>query len=417
MYRPLSLYIGLRYTRAKRRNHFISFISAVSMIGIALGVAVLITVLSVMNGFDYQIHKHLFNISNQVSITDASGTLLNWQDLATKVNKTNDVVASAPFISGQGMLSNQGAVQGVMLTGILPKYEANVSTIDQHMVRGSMNKLTAGSFGVVIGQTLALDLGLDVGDKVTLITPKATFTPVGVMPRFKRFNVVGIFRMGDGQFGYDSGFAFINLHDAQTLLQMGDGVTGLRLKVDNLYVAPRVADNLINTLPERYMISNWTQQYATYFQAISMEKTMMFVILLFIIAVAAFNLISSLVMTVTDKQADIAILRTLGARPRTIMGVFMVQGAVVGILGTLIGVLGGILLAIYTPNIVAFIEHTFHTQFISASIYFINYLPSKLEWQNVVQVGVAALFMSLLATIYPAWKASRTQPAEALRYE
>ncbi len=315
------------------------------------------------------------------------------------------------------MLSHQGTVQGIMLTGILPKQETTVSTIGKHMVQGSMNALTSGSFGIVIGQTLAVNLGATVGDKITLITPKATATPIGVMPRFKRFKVVGVFRLGDGAFGYDSGVVFTNLHDAQKLMQMGDNISGIRVKVDNLYAAPQVASKLMQELPERYQVSNWTQQYATYFQAISMEKTMMFVILLFIIAVAAFNLISSLVMTVTDKQADIAILRTLGAKPRTIMAIFMIQGSIIGFLGTIIGVIGGILLAIYAPNIVNFIEHTFHTQFISASIYFINYLPSKLELSNVLHVGLAAFGMSLLATIYPAWKASKTQPAEALRYE
>ena len=389
----------------------------VSMIGIALGVAVLITVLSVMNGFDYQIHKHLFNISNQVTVGDISGSLANWQKLNKQVTQTKGVVASAPYVSGQGMLSNQGTVQGIMLTGVLPKQEATVSTLGKHVIEGSMNALTPGSFGIVLGQTLALNLGATVGDKVTLITPQTTATPIGVMPRFKRFKVVGIFRLGDGAFGYDSSVVFMNLHDAQKLLQLGDNVSGLRLKVDNLYAAPQVASALMQKLPERYQVSNWTQQYATYFQAISMEKTMMFVILLFIIAVAAFNLISSLVMTVTDKQADIAILRTLGAKPRTIMAIFMIQGSIIGFLGTIIGVIGGILLALYAPNIVNFIEHTFHTQFISASIYFINYLPSKLELSNVLHVGFAAFGMSLLATIYPAWKASKTQPAEALRYE
>ena len=387
------------------------------MFGIALGVAVLITVLSVMNGFDFQIHKHLFNISNQVTVSDISGSLANWQQLNKQVTQTKGVVASAPYVSGQGMLSHQGTVQGIMLTGILPKQETTVSTIGKHMVQGSMNALTSGSFGIVIGQTLAVNLGATVGDKITLITPKATATPIGVMPRFKRFKVVGVFRLGDGAFGYDSGVVFTNLHDAQKLMQMGDNISGIRVKVDNLYAAPQVASKLMQELPERYQVSNWTQQYATYFQAISMEKTMMFVILLFIIAVAAFNLISSLVMTVTDKQADIAILRTLGAKPRTIMAIFMIQGSIIGFLGTIIGVIGGILLAIYAPNIVNFIEHTFHTQFISASIYFINYLPSKLELSNVLHVGLAAFGMSLLATIYPAWKASKTQPAEALRYE
>lgn len=416
MFRPLSLYIGLRYTRAKKRNHFISFISLISMFGIALGVAVLITVLSVMNGFDYQIHKQLFSMSSQVTVGDVSGSVANWQDLSKKVATAKDVVSVAPFVSGQGMLTSAGVVRGVMLTGILPKEQAGVSIIGTKMVQGSMSALKSGRFGIVLGQTLALNLSLSVGDKVILITPKTTLTPIGIMPRFKRFKVVGVFHVGGGA-GYDTSVAFINLNDAQKLMQLGNNVSGLRLKVNKLYAAPKVSDELIQMLPERNIVTNWTQQYSTYFKAIRMEKTTMFIVLLFIIAIAAFNLVSSLIMAVTDKQADIAILRTLGASPRTIMSIFMIQGSIIGIIGTLIGVVGGVLLAINAPTLVAWIEHTFHTQFISASIYFIDYLPSRLNWWNVLHVGLTALAMSLVATIYPAWKASKTQPAEALRYE
>jgi lipoprotein-releasing system permease protein len=416
MFRPLAIYIGLRYTRAKKRNHFISIISLISMLGIALGVAVLITVLSVMNGFDYEIHNHIFNMTNQVTITDASGVMRNWQQLGQKVKKTIDVVAVAPFIDRQGMLANAGMVQGVMISGILPEYEKNVSKLGDKIVEGSMSALKPGAFGIVIGQTLADNLQLNMDDYVTIIAPEATLTPIGVLPRFKRFKVVGIFRAG-GAFGYDSSLALIHLNDAQKLFQLGTAVGGLRLKISKLYAAPKVSNELMKELPERYVVSNWTEQFATYFKAISMEKTMMFIILLFIIAVAAFNLVSSLVMTVTDKQADIAILRTLGASPKTIMSIFIVQGLIIGIIGTLLGVIGGIILALNAPAIVAAIEHTFHTQFISASIYFIDYLPSRLDWWNVLHVSLAALIMSLLATIYPAWHAARTQPAEALRYE
>lgn len=417
MFKPLALYIGLRYTRAKRRNHFISFISLISMGGIALGVAVLITVLSVMNGFDYEIHKHLFNESNQVTVTDVSGALANWQQVAQKVTTAKDVVSVAPFVSGQGMLTNAGVVHGTIVTGILPQQEAKVSEVGNKMVQGNMNALKAGDFGIVLGQDLALSLEASVGDKITLITPQASVTPIGVVPRFKRFKVVGIFHMGDGANGLDSSMAFINLSDAQKLFQLNNAISGLRIKVNDLYVAPKVSNELMQILPERYMVTNWTQQYGSYFKAISMEKTTMFIVLLFIIAIAAFNLVSSLIMTVTDKQSDIAILRTLGASPKTIMAIFMVQGSIIGVIGTLIGVGGGILLALNAPTLVAAIEHTFHTQFISASIYFIDYLPSRLDWWNVLHVGLAALAMSLIATIYPAWKASKTQPAEALRYE
>ena len=416
MFRPFSLYIGLRYTRAKKHNHYISFISLFSILGIALGIAVLITVLSVMNGFDYEIHNHIFNMANQVTVSDVSNIVTDWPELSKKITALKNVEAAAPFISEQGMLTNAGVTSGVMISGILPQLETRVSKIGDKMVAGHITALKPGAFGIILGQELADNLQLSIGDRVVLVTPKATQTPIGVLPRFKRFNVVGIFQIGGG-FGFDSSLALIHLNDAQKLFQLRDGINGLRLRVSNLYIAPKVSDELIKMLPERYIVTNWTQQYGQYFKAISMEKTMMFVILLFIIAVAAFNLVSGLVMTVTYKQADIAILRTLGASPKTILTIFVVQGSIIGVIGTLLGVIGGIILALNAPQIVASIEHTFNTQFISASVYFIDYLPSRLDWWNVLHVSMAALAMSLLATIYPAWKAARTQPAEALRYE
>lgn len=416
MFRPLALYIGLRYTRAKRRNGFISFISIISAVGIALGVAVLITVLSVMNGFDYQIRDHIFNMSNQVTVGDMSGALTNWPDVAKQVVKAKDVVGVAPFVYGQGMVTHNGMVHAVMITGILPDQEFKVSAICDKMVAGKLANLKPGQFGIILGKSLAQSLGVKMGDTVTLLTPKASFTPIGVLPTYKRFKVVGEFSIGSG-FGYDSGMTIIHMNDAQKLFRMKNSVSGLRLKVNDLYAAPKVSDELMNMLPQRYVVTNWTEQYGTYFKAIRMEKTMMFVILLFIIAVAAFNLVSSLVMTVTDKQSDIAILRTLGASPRTIMYVFMVQGSVIGIVGTLIGVVGGILLAINAPAMVDWLQRLFHTHFISSSVYFIDYLPSKLDWHYVVYVSICALALSFLATLYPAWRASKVHPAEALRYE
>jgi lipoprotein-releasing system permease protein len=415
MFRPLALYIGLRYTRAKRRNHFISFIALISMIGIALGVAVLITVLSVMNGFDYEIHKHLFNISNQVSISSINGSINNWPAISKKIERVTNLVNSAPNIMAQGMLANDGLAQGVMVSGVLPEKETNISIIDKKMLSGNMNALKAGEFNIVLGSNLANELHLKVGDKVTLFIPKATISPIGVIPRFKRFNVVGIFNIGESS--YDSGISLINLVDAQTLFQFGNSVSHIRIKVNDLYAAPQVANDIAKILPENFLVTDWTQQYGTYFKAISMEKNMMFIILLFIIAVAAFNLVSSLVMTVNDKQSDIAILRTLGATPKTITSIFIIQGSIIGIIGSAMGVIGGIILALNAPDIVVFLERTFHIQFISASVYFIDYLPSKLEWRNVWQVSLAALGMSFIATIYPAWRASKIQPAEALRYE
>lgn len=416
MFRPLALYIGLRYTRAKRRQHFVSFISLASMLGIALGVMVLITVLSVMNGFDFEIRNRLFNLSNQVTVANPKGPLQNWQTLAQKVEKFPHVVDTAPYVAGQGMLSNTGNTAAVMITGIDPQQETKVSEMPKNIIAGSFNTLTPGNFNIVIGEGLAASLGANIGDKVLLFTPRVSATPLGVFPRFKQFVVSGIFHV-DGNIPMDTGLAFINLQDGQVLYQIGSGISGLRLKVSDLYIAPTVAQELQNGLPPDYQVSDWTQEYAQYFKAIRMEKTMIFLLLVFIIAIAAFNLVSSLVMVVNDKQADIAILRTYGATPRTIMAIFIVQGFVIGIIGTFLGFISGITLAHYVGEVVEFIQRLLHVQLISSNIYIINYLPSRLEWHDVIQVCSIALGMSLLATLYPAWQASRTQPAEALRYE
>lgn len=416
MFRPLPLYIGLRYTRAKRRNHFISFIALASMIGIALGVTVLITVLSVMNGFDYEIHNRIFSMARQVTMSTYDEAVHDWPSLVNQVEKNPKVIAAAPFVSGQAMLSNAGEVQGVLVSGILPEQEAKVSDMQNTITQGSMAALQPGKFGIILGQEIAAHLGVAVGDKVVVITPEANRTPIGVMPRFKRFTVVGIFHVGEG-FGYDGTVVIMHLQDAQKLFQYGSNVTGINLKIHNLYYAPQFASELIRSFDGKYTVSDWTKEYGAYFKAIRMEKTTMFVILLFIIAVAAFNLVSSLVMTVTDKQPDIAILRTLGASPNMVMGIFIVQGGIIGAIGTVLGVVGGVLMALNAPELVKILEHVFHTQFISAAIYFVDYLPSKLEWIDVLHIGLASLGMSLLATIYPAWRASKTQPAEALRYE
>jgi lipoprotein-releasing system permease protein len=416
MFRPLALYIGLRYTRAKKRNHFVSFISLASMLGIALGVTVLITVLSVMNGFDYEIHNKIFSMARQITVRNVVPSGDSWQIVKDEVEKNPEVIAGAPFVYGQGMLTKNGIVKGVVINGVLPDQEAQVSQMQKTVIAGSMSALGPGEFGIVLGQEIASNLLVGIGDKVVLITPSATMTPVGIEPRFKRFTVVGVFNVGEG-FGYDSGMAFINLQDAQKLFALGNDVTGLHLKIKDLYRAPWVSEELAQKLGDEYYVSDWTNEFGSYFKAIRMEKTTMFVVLLFIIAVAVFNLVSSLVMTVTDKQSDIAILRTLGASPRMVMSVFIVQGGIVGIFGTLLGVVGGILLALNAPELVRLLEQMLHTQFISAGVYFIDYLPSRLAWADVWHVGVITLIMSLLATIYPAWRAAKTQPAEALRYE
>lgn len=416
MFKPLSLCIGLRYTRAKRRTHFVSFISLASMIGIALGVMVLITVLSVMNGFDYEIHNKIFSLARQVTITNLAGEVKDWPSLKKIALTNKSVLGAAPYVSGQGMLSKDGYVVGAIITGIIPQEEAQVSNMQKTVVQGSMQDLKPGEFGIVLGQEIAAHLGAAVGDKVVLVTPQASMTPVGVVPRFKRFTVVGVFHVGEG-FGYDSSAAFVNLEDGQKLFQLGSAVSGVNVKINDLYAAPRVADELAAKLPADTIANNWTDQYGTYFKAIRMEKTTMFVVLLFIIAVAAFNLVSTLVMTVNDKRSDIAILRTLGASPGMIMTIFIIQGGIIGAFGTLLGVGSGIVMALNAPELVKMLEHLFNTHFISGAAYFINYLPSKLEFKDVLQISFFSFALSLLATIYPAWQASRTQPAEALRYE
>ncbi|MEI8055257.1 MAG: lipoprotein-releasing ABC transporter permease subunit [bacterium] len=415
MFRPLSLYIGLRYTRAKRRNHFISFISLASMLGIALGITVLITVLSVMNGFDYEIHSRIFSMARQVTVRDFTAGS-NWREVKKEVEKNQDVIASAPLVDGQGILTKDGRVRGVVINGILPEQEQRVSQMQKTVEQGSMLALKPGEFSIVLGQTIARHLDASVGDKVVLVTPTATMTPMGIEPRFRRFTVVGIFHVGEG-FGYDAQMVFVNLYDAQKLFALGDNITGLNLKIKDLDRAPLVSAELEAKLNGEYYVSNWTHEFGPTFKAIQMEKTTMFIVLLFIIAVAAFNLISSLVMSVNDKQSDIAILRTLGASPRMIMSIFMVQGGIIGVLGTLLGVVGGVILALSAPELVSLLEQICRTHFISASVYWIDYLPSRLVWSDVWHVGLATLIMSLLATIYPAWRAAKTQPAEALRYE
>lgn len=416
MFRPLALFIGLRYTRAKRRNHFISFISLSSMLGIALGVAVLITVLSVMNGFDQEIRNKIFGTANQVTVSTLAGSVSDWKALNTKLINFPGVTGTAPFVNGQGILVNQGQTHPVLTIGIDPAQEINVSTVGSKMVEGSLMALKPGEFGIVIGQKLSDSLGVDIGDKINLLIPSATITPIGIIPRFKTFTVVGIFQVGNG-FGFDSDLAYIDLKDAQALFQLGESVTGIRLKIKDLYAAPQLSENLADALPSNYYITNWTQDYGSLFHAISLEKTMMFLILLLLIAIAAFNLVSTLVMVVTDKQSDIAILRTLGATPGTIMAIFVVQGSIIGLVGTFLGFLGGVALAKHVTELVNMIQNVFHVQLLSSDVYVVNFLPSQLVWSDVWHICIAALLMSLFATIYPAWRASRTQPAEALRYE
>ena len=412
---PYELFIGLRYTRAKRRNHFISFISLTSMLGIALGVAALITVLSVMNGFQNELRTRILGAASHVQISGAGDMLSGWQSVAELAASNPRVVAAAPYVNGQGMLTFDGAVRGSAIRGILPEREDKVVEIGRHMKAGALSALKPGEFGIVLGAELARSLAVIDGDKVTLIAPQGQVTPAGIVPRLKQFRVVGIFEMG--MFEYDSTLALIHMEDAQTLYRMDDRVSGVRLKLHDLFESRQVALALIEKLGAGVYISDWTRSHANFFRAVQMEKNVMFIILLLIVAVAAFNIVSTLVMAVTDKQPDIAILRTLGAAPAGIMAVFIVQGALIGVIGTLIGVGGGVLLALNIDVVVPFIESLFGVHFLAKDIYYISEVPSDLQGRDVITIAAVSFVLSLLATLYPSWRAARVNPAEALRYE
>ncbi|MFB2762574.1 MULTISPECIES: lipoprotein-releasing ABC transporter permease subunit [Marinobacter] len=414
MFRPLSFYIGLRYTAAKRRNHFISFISLTSMLGLMLGVAVLIIVLSVMNGFDRELKQRILGMVPHATIQGASGPLEDWEEIDRRVQEHPRVLAAAPFIQGQGMVTGGGDVRGVMLSGIVPEQEATVSIIENHFIEGNLGELKPGEFGIIIGRLMANSLRLQVGDKLTVVLPEASVTPAGVLPRLKRFTVKGIFSVGAE---LDGNYALIHMDDAARLMRTGGRAEGVRLLVDDLFAAPRVVNQVAQDLGGRYYVSDWTRTHGNLFQAIRMEKTMIGLLLMFIVAVAAFNIVSTLVMVVTDKTADIAILRTMGATPGRIMRIFIIQGAVIGIFGTLMGTALGIFGALNISGFISWLEGLMGHQFLSADVYFISYLPSQLQWQDVAIISSAGMVMSLLATIYPAWRASRVEPAEALRYE
>jgi len=413
---PYELLIGLRYTRAKRRNHFISFISLISMLGIGLGVAALIVVLSVMNGFQKELRTRILGVASHIQITGINGELnADWRTIAAQAAGHPAVRAAAPFVQSQAMFTVDGGVKGALVRGILPDEEERVADFRKTIRSGSLDDLRPGEFGVVLGADLARALRVFTGDKVTLIAPQGTVTPAGVVPRLKSFKVVGIFEVG--MYEYDSGLALIHMEDAQRLYQMDDRVSGVRLKVDDLFMAPRVGRELAGLIDANAWISDWTKSHANFFRAVQIEKNMMFIILSLIVAVAAFNLVSTLVMAVTDKQADIAILRTLGARPLSIMAVFVIQGALVGFIGLGLGIAGGVALALNIDVVVPFIQNLFGVQFLSKEVYYISDLPSDLQWGDVWGVTLIAFVLALLATLYPSWRASRVNPAEALRYE
>jgi len=413
--KSLELSIGLRYTRAKRRDHFISFISLVSMLGIALGVWALITVLSVMNGFQNDLRDRILSVASHATVTEYSGPMQNWQQVDKKIRSNPEVIASAPYVLGQGMVTRSNRVHGAIIRGIDLEREGAVSEVLDKMVLGNAEGLTPGSFGILIGKTLAQQLNAQIGDKLTLVAPKGRVTPAGLLPRMKRFTLLGMFEIGAYQ--YDSALVVLNIEDAALFMDMGEGVSGIRLALSDTYEAPRIRQDLIARTGGEYYIRDWTQDNVSFFNALKVEKRVMFIILALIIMVAAFNIVSTLVMLVTDKQADIAILRTLGMAPGSVMRIFMVQGTVIGVIGTLIGAVLGVITAINVADIVAVIEQAFNVEFFPSDVYVISGFPSEMRLSDVTRIIMMSLGLSFLATLYPAWRASKLDPAEALRYE
>lgn len=410
--------VGLRYTRSRKRaqgrNRFISFISLVSMLGIALGVAALITVLSVMNGFQEELRSRILGVASHVQISGYDGALDSWQQVAEAALKNADVVASAPFVEEQGMLSLDDAVRGVIVRGVLPAEEEKVADFGSYMRAGKLDDLQPGAFGIVLGAELAQALRVRLGEKVTLIAPQGLVTPAAVLPRVKQFTVVGVFEAG--MFEFDSGLALIHMRDAQVLYRMGDRVSGVRLKLDELFAAPRVGAQLAASLGD-VRVTDWTRSHANFFRAVALEKKMMAIILFLIVAVAAFNIVSTLVMAVQEKYADIAILRTLGASPGSIMAIFVLQGTIIGLVGLAVGTLGGMLLATNLDVVIPALEQVLGTTLWNKEIYYITEMPSKVLSSDVISITSVSFCLTLIAALYPSWRASRVNPAEALRYE
>jgi len=412
---PFELFIGLRYLRARGRNRFISFISLVSMLGIGLGVAVLIVVLSVMNGFERELRERILNMTAHATITGYDDALPDWRAVSEFAVAHPQVRAAAPFVEGQGLLLHQQALSGVALRGIDPALEAQVAGIDGLMIAGSLAALEAGAWRMVLGEELARVLEVGVGDRVVLVIPEGTVTPAGLVPRTRRFEVAGIFRAG--MYEFDRSVALIDLQDAQRLYRLGERATGVRLSVTDIYRAGPLVREIAMDYGGGVYIDDWTRRHANFFRSIQLTKTIMFVILLLVVAVAAFNIVSTLVMVVREKQADISILRTLGATPRHINAIFIVQGTVIGVLGTLIGLALGVTLSLNLERLIGLVERLLDIRFLAPDVYFISDLPAQLYWQDLLTIAATALVLSLASTLYPAWRAARTQPAKALRHD
>jgi lipoprotein-releasing system permease protein len=415
MFHPLEIFIGLRYTRAKRRHGYISVFSFISVLCIMVGVMALIIVLSVMNGFQKELRERILGMASHATIMSYDDQLSDWQTVIERARQHPEVVGAAPYIDGEVMLSEGGQVSGAIIRGVEPAFELEVSEVGEKMTSGSFSDLLAGEYGIVLGRELAALMGVGVGDKLTVITPQATTTPIGILPRLKRFSVVGIFEVG--MYEYDRTMAFMHITDAGKLLRMTDGVTGIRLKLQDMDRARQVAGEVVEDLDERYWVSDWTRRHANFFKAVQLEKKVMTVIVSLILFVAALAIISTLIMVVTDKQGDIAILRTLGMSPKSILMIFLVQGMVIGFVGVGLGVISGSVIAVNVESIVGFLEAVFNVKFLQPDIYYISDLPSDLQWADVFFIGIFAFILSVLATLVPSWLAFRVQPAEALRYE
>ena len=413
MFNSFETMIGLRYVRARRRNHFISFISMSSMIGVALGVMALITVISVMNGFEKELKDRILGMASHAVIEELNG-LKDWQLVINNIKDHPEIVGAAPYFHAEGMLTKDKIVNGVIIRGILPHEETNVAIVAEKMIKGDLNDLKSTEFNIILGAELARKLNLEIGDKVTLVAPQANFTPAGILPRLKRFTLIGIFEVGMHEF--DAGLALIHMDDALRLFRKSNP-TGIRLKTNNILKAPTISREIASQLSSKYWVIDWTQRHSNFFRALKTEKTVMFVILTLIVAVAAFNIISTLVMAVSDKQSDIAVLRTLGASPKSILKIFIIQGTIIGAIGILLGVIGGVWLASNIETLVPALENMLGYKFLSPDVYYISDLPSDMHWSDVILISVVSFVLCLLATIYPAFRAANTLPAEALRYE